>query len=206
VDARIALEKYGPKITGTLADYLGDSETSLELRKEVVAALARIGNQEAADFLLWELGEKRENIENELIDAMDRIRSANTDTNFQERAIKNKISEQVKEYYKSLLDTYMHHSKESQSVSARLEIPNHLITRLSNIFKLLGLIYSHEDIMKSYQNIRTGTKDSVAYAVELLDNLVQKEIKDAIFPIIEDLSIKERVERCRILLKNFPLF
>jgi len=60
--------------------------------------------------------------------------------------------------------------------------------------------------MKSYQNIRTGTKDSLAYAVELLDNLLQKEIKDAIFPIIEDLSIMERVERCRVLLKNFHFF
>jgi hypothetical protein len=60
--------------------------------------------------------------------------------------------------------------------------------------------------MKSYQNIRAGTKDSVAYAVELLDNLLQKGFKEAIFPIIENLSIRERVERCRILLQNFPFF
>ena len=206
VDARSALEKYGPKITGTLADYLGDLEIDIELRKEVVTSLARIGNQEAADFLLLELEERRENMESELIDAMDRIRSARTDIYFQERTVKNKISEQVKEYYKDLIEAYERHSKESQDVSARFKIPNHIITRLSNIFKLLGLIYSHEDIMKSYQNIRTGTKDSVAYAVELLDNLLQKEIKDAIFPIIEDLSIMERVKRCRILLKNFPFF
>ena len=206
MDARVALEKYGPKITGTLADYLGDLEMDLALRKEVVAALARIGNQEAVDFLLWELEERRENMESELIDAMDRIRSARTDIYFQERAVKDKISEQVKEYYKNLIDTYGHHSKENQDVSARLDIPNHMVTRLSNIFKLLGLIYPHEDIMKSYQNIRTGTKDSVAYAVELLDTLLQKEIKDAIFPIIEDLSIMERVERCRVLLKNFHFF
>jgi len=206
VDARSALEKYGPKITGTLADYLGDLEIDIELRKEVVTSLARIGNQEAADFLLLELEERRENMESELIDAMDRIRSARANIYFQERTVKNKISEQVKEYYKDLIEAYERHSKESQDVSARFKIPNHIITRLSNIFKLLGLIYSHEDIMKSYQNIRTGTKDSVAYAVELLDNLLQKEIKDAIFPIIEDLSIMERVKRCRVLLKNFPFF
>jgi HEAT repeat protein len=206
VDAKIALEKYGTKITGTLADYLGDLEMNLELRKEVVESLARIGNQEAVDFLLWELEEHREDMESELIDAMDRIRSARKDLYFQERAVKNRISEHVKAYYKSLIEAYERHSKESQNVSANLEIPIHLITRLSNIFKLLGLIYPYEDIMKSYQNIRTGTKDSVAYAVENLDNLLQKEIKDAIFPIIENLPILERVERCRILLKNFPFF
>jgi hypothetical protein len=206
MDARVALEKYGTKITGTLADYLGDVEMDLELRKEVIATLARIGNQEAADFLLWELEEHREDMDSELIDAMDRIRSVNTDIHFRERAIKTKISEIVKEYYKNLIDTYGPISKESQEDRVDLDMPNHMNTRLSDIFKLLGLIYPHEDIMKSYQNIRAGTKDSVAYAVELLDNLLQKGFKEAIFPIIENLSIRERVERCRILLQNFPFF
>jgi hypothetical protein len=50
------------------------------------------------------------------------------------------------------------------------------------------------------------TKDSVAYAVELLDNLMQKEIKDALFPLIENLNPKERIARCRALLKDFPHF
>jgi hypothetical protein len=112
----------------------------------------------------------------------------------------------VKEYYKSLIQAYDNYLEERKEKTTKLDIPNHLITRLSNIFKLLGLIYTHEDIMKAYQNIRTDTKDSVAYAVELLDNLVQKDIKDVIFPIIENMSIRERVERCRVLLKNFPFF
>jgi hypothetical protein len=71
---------------------------------------------------------------------------------------------------------------------------------------MLGLIYPHEDIIKSFQNIRTGTKDSVAYAVELLDNLLQKEIKDAVFPIIENMSPRERMAKCRLLLKDFSNF
>jgi hypothetical protein len=68
----------------------------------------------------------------------------------------------------------------------------------------LGLIYPREDITKAFQNIRSGTKDSVAYAIELLDNTLQKELKDVLFPVIEDLSLEERVRRCRNLLKDFP--
>lgn len=206
VDARAALEKFGPKITGTLADYLGDKETSLELRKEVIAALARICNQDAADFLLWELEEQSENLESELIDALDRIRSIRSDVDFRERAVKDKITGQIKEYYSALIESFGSVSQANLDASTKPGIPSPLLDRLSNIFKLLGLIYPHEDIMKSYQNIRTGTKDSVAYAVELLDNLLQKEIKDAVFPIIENLTITERVTRCRILLKDFPHF
>lgn len=206
VDARVALEKYGAKITGTLADYLGDPAINLELKKEVIAALARIGNQDAADFLLWEMEDQKQSLDNELIDAMDRIRSTRSDAHFRERAVKDKIAENIKEYYSDLIEAYGEESPKRQEASTKIEMPGHLINRLSNIFKLLGLIYPHEDIMKSYQNIRTGTKDSVAYGVELLDNLMQKEIKDAIFPIIENLTAYERVARCRILLRHFPDF
>ena len=72
-----------------------------------------------------------------------------------------------------------------------------------NIFKLFGLIYAREDIMRAYQNIRVGTKDSVDYAVELLDNTIRKEMKEIIVPLMEDLPLEERVKRCRGCLKNF---
>ena len=73
-----------------------------------------------------------------------------------------------------------------------------------NIFKLLELIYHREDIIRAYQNVRAGTKDSVAYAVELLDNILKKELKDIILPLVESLSLEERVRICRSLLKTFP--
>jgi len=69
-----------------------------------------------------------------------------------------------------------------------------------NILKLLGLVYSHEDMAKAYQNLQAGTQNSVAYAVELLDNLLEKEVRDAVFPVIEDLPAEEKLRRCRHLL------
>jgi hypothetical protein len=74
---------------------------------------------------------------------------------------------------------------------------------LENIFKLFGLIYPHEDIAKAYQNIKTGTKDSVAYAIELLDNILEREMREAVFPLVEDLSAEERMSKCQGLLASF---
>jgi len=53
---------------------------------------------------------------------------------------------------------------------------------------LLGLVYSHEDIFRAYQNIQVQTKDSVAYALELLDYTLDKEMRDLIFPVLEDFT------------------
>ena len=203
-DASAALEKYGSRVTGTLADYLGDSEEDIELRKGAASVLARIGTQEAADFLTWVLTEDKGDIDIELIDALDRIRSERPDVQFQEGIVATKIAELIKKHFHILIDFYDSKLMEKKQKMSE-NLPKDLTVSLMNIFKLLGLIYPHKDIHKTYQNIRTGTKESMAYAVELLDNTLQKEIKDVIFPLVEELPLEERVKRCRGLLKGFPI-
>lgn len=207
VDARLALEKYGSKITGSLADYLGDDTEDLALRKEVAAVLSHISNQEAVDYLIWEMSENRDEISTELIDALNHIRASREGLQFPEKAVKKEIFRNVKKFCEELISQHGQGTKKLSDQREKPDVlPENMSIRLMNIFKLLSLIYSHEDIMKSYQNIRVGTKDSVAYAVELLDNLIHKEIKEILIPIVEDLSTAKRVERCQSLLKNFPAF
>lgn len=82
------------------------------------------------------------------------------------------------------------------------DLHEYLNVSLMNIFKLFGLIYPREDIMRAYQNMNVGTKDSVDYAIELLDNTLQKEMRDIVVPLLEDLPLEEKVKRCRSSLKN----
>jgi len=202
-DACAALEKYGERIVGTLSDYLGDPEEEVGLRKEVASVLARIPIQDSADFLAWELAEDDEDMDPELIDALDRIRSGKSDIQVQKEIIKTKIFKEIKKYYQILIKFYDAESKVKKPKMSE-KLSENLTASMMNIFKLLGLIYSHEDIFRAYQNIRTATKDSIDYAVELLDNILPKDIRDVVFPLIEDLPLEERVKRCRTLLKAFP--
>jgi len=202
-DACAALEKYGERIVGTLSDYLGDPEEEVGLRKEVASVLARIPIQDSADFLAWELAEDDEDMDPELIDALDRIRSGKPDIQVQKEIIKTKIFKEIKKYYQILIKFYDAESKVKKPKMSE-KLSENLTASMMNIFKLLGLIYSHEDIFRAYQNIRTATKDSIDYAVELLDNILPKDIRDVVFPLIEDLPLEERVKRCRTLLKAFP--
>jgi hypothetical protein len=73
---------------------------------------------------------------------------------------------------------------------------------LAQIFKLLGLYYPHEDIVKAYQNLQTGIKNSIAYAIELLDNILSKEMKEIVLPIIEDLSPAEKQREFQKILRS----
>ncbi|MGB2765040.1 MAG: Npt1/Npt2 family nucleotide transporter [Candidatus Aminicenantaceae bacterium] len=200
-DASAALEKYGHKVVGTLADYLADTDEDIELRKGVSSVLARIGTQDAADFLSWELAEGKGDMDNELIDALDRIRSGKSDIQFQKGVIEANISEEIKSYCQIFIELFNLKTKGKKEEEEE-NLKRNLTNSMMNVFKLLGLIYSYEDITKAYQNIKTGTKNSVAYAIELLDNILEKEMRDIVFPVVEDLPPEERVKRCLDLLKN----
>jgi len=204
-DAATALEKYGTKIVGTLADYLGDQEEDIELRKAVASVLARIGTQEAADFIQWEMRDGNMDINTELIDALDRIRSRNPEIEFSNEIISRKTRQEIRAYYKLFIE-FAGKGPEGIDKNRCEMLCREMALTMMNIFKLLGLIYPHEDIVKAYQNIQTGTKDSVAYAVELLDNTLKKEIREAVLPIVEDLSKEERLKACLVRLKDLPTF
>ncbi len=204
-DAASALEKYGVRIVGTLADYLGDREEDIELRKAAASVLARIGSQEAADFIQWEMREGSVDIKTELVDALDRIRSSNPEIEFSHRIIRKATRQEIRAYYMYFIE-FADKDAEGENEELCEALGRRMARTLANIFKLLGLLYPHEDMVKAYQNIQTGTKDSVAYAVELLDNTLQKEIREAVLPIVEDLSREERLKACLILQKNLPDF
>jgi HEAT repeat protein len=197
-DAAEALRQFGPRIVGMLADYLADRGEDLELRASIVSVLAGIGTQEAADFLTWELAGSKE-LADEVIDALDRIRSSDPRVQFSKESIMPKIFQEVQSYCRRLVEPSDVGDEEFETAAQR---EKWVADSLWNVFKLLGLLYSREDMIKAYQNLRTGTKDSVAYALELLDNVLEKEIRDIILPLVEDLSPEEKTKRCHHLLAS----
>lgn len=200
-DAMDALRKFGPRIAGTMADYLADKSEEIDLRKSAAAVLAAIGTQEAADYLSWELSGAEHALVDEIIDALDRIRTADSRICFPGETVRLTISKETRLYCQDLVDLHSGVQPLEERASRRRE--KRLSDSLWNIFKLLGLIYPQEDMIKAYQNLKAGTKDSTAYSLELLDNVLEKELREVVFPVVEDLPLEEKVKRCRNLLSGF---
>lgn len=196
-----ALVEYGIKIIGTLKDYLGDLEENLRLRKAIPDILARIDTQRAAALLALELKKKREDVEAEIIEALYKMRSKNPQIRFQERIVLDEIVLKIKKCYLVLMELQdLKGEKRRAALTPALE--KDLASSLKHIFELLSLIYPREDIIKAYQNICAGTKKSIDYSLELLDNILRREIKEFLLPLIDDLPFEDKVKRCRRLLKS----
>ncbi|OFX23081.1 MAG: hypothetical protein A2041_06135 [Bacteroidetes bacterium GWA2_31_9b] len=67
------------------------------------------------------------------------------------------------------------------------------------LFLLLSLAYDPKSIMHVKENIESGTTEGISYALELLDLFIYDEIKPKLFPIVEDISISEKIQE----LQNF---
>jgi AAA family ATP:ADP antiporter len=186
-----ALAGFGSRILGTLVRSMEDGEEDLAVRRAIPEVLVRVGSQKAADALVAELLKGNGAAESEIIESLYRIRSERPDVVFREKRIIPAVLAQVRSAYRALLET-----GPEQASGGRL------VFRIKWTFDLLSLIYPAEDIVKAYQNICRGTRKSIDYSLELLDNVVANDLKEFLFPLIEDLTPEEKARRCGKLLRS----
>jgi ATP/ADP translocase/HEAT repeat protein len=196
-----ALVEFGTKIVGTLKDYLGDEEENPEVRRAIPDILARIGSQKAAFFLTLELRRKNKDVEPEIIEALYKMKSRSPDLQFQKPIILTEVVRLIRRSYLILLEIDATKADEKKAYLGA-ELEKNLARVLKHVFELLTLVYPHEDVMKAYQNITVGTRKAIDYSIELLDNVLKREIMDYLLPLIDDLSFEDRIKKCKKMLKT----
>ncbi len=203
--ANKALAEYGVKVIGTLKDYLGDPSENVRLRKAIPSILAQTGAQRAADVLSLELRKESRDVESEIVSAMYKMRSEKPEIHFREQIVVPQIIREIKESYLILKEIHDLETDKKKEFLAK-DLENNLARSLKYIFELLSLIFPREDIIKAYQNITTGTKKAIDYSIELLDNIVKKEIIEVLLPLIEDIPFEDKVKKGRKMLKILERF
>ncbi len=198
--AQDALEAQGPRIEDVLRKHLQDAGERPGVRQAIPEVLARFGTQRAADVLSAELGRGEEELEQELIDALYKIRSSQPKVRFKPAKIRAAILSLIKKNYEALLAEGEGRPGGESRPSPGPNMKAVLDLRTKRIFDLLALIHPPEDIVKAYQNILQGSKKSGDYSLELLDNILDRDLKTYLSPLIEDLPPEERIRRLKKLI------
>jgi AAA family ATP:ADP antiporter len=175
----------------------------MAVRKAAVEVLARTATRRAVLALTAELEHGEGGLDEALIDALDRVRSDNAEIPISASVLKRKTYWFIKKYCQTFIALQcLGRTEEDEKL--RLHLQSNLEVFFGEIFKLLGLYYPQEDIRTAYQNIRKGTRNSVAHAVEWLDNALKKDMKDALLPIVEDLDPAEKTASFLKILRGVP--
>ena len=196
-EARATLTAYGDGIEGALESALGDDPVPLEVRRAVPEVLARFGTQRGADILLAELARRREDMEQELVEALYKIRADRAQVRFRKKSVQPEVLFLIRNGYDIALAPPGPAGGGEEAAAPVSQARAALDLKLKRVFDLLTLIHPPEDIVKAYQNILQGTRKSVDYSLQLLDNLLDRELKAVLFPLIEDLPPEERAQRLK---------
>ena len=200
-NAAEALVNFGDKITGTLKDYLWNPDEDMTIRTAIPDILQKINSQKASDVLVESLVTTNPEIEKNIIESLCKLREKNGSIKYDKTIISNKIFQIAENGLKNYLEIYK--TKQDAKNEQKLDsLSIDLRKYLKQIFELLTLIYPKDDINSAYQNISSGTKKSLDYSLELLDNILDKDIREMIFPMIDDSLFEYKISKIKHLLKS----
>ncbi len=198
---REALLMYGPHIAGTLGDVLADGRRDLALRREIPWLLGRIQSKHAATLLVDQLEVKDPLLKYRVVKALNRLHAQVPDLPPANPAIAGHIYAQTRSYYEALV-LWQAFDPGSETTASTL-LPRALRERLDQnleiIFRLLGLQYPQNDIYSAYTALRGNRADRRASALEFLDNLLHKNLKTIILPLLEEPSAERLINRASSL-------
>lgn len=194
--ARSALVAYGQRVVGTLGDVLGDVHYDLKIRRQIPWVLARIPTRRSADVLVDNLGIDDPLLKFRVLKALNHIRGVKPELPGARPAIAERIYSETRAYYESLL---LYRSLTSDSVgpaAGLLEraLRERIDQNMEIVFRLLGLEYPQKDIYFAYAALKEARPDRRASAIEFLDNLLQKDVKSIILPLVEEPSLERLAE------------
>ncbi len=195
-EAARTLAACGPGIEDILGPRLLDLGEDPAVRRAVPWVLAEVGTQRAADILTDCLGGGDMELERETIEALLRIRTIRPLVEMDRDPVRRDVVSSIMKCYARIMQDGPDGAQGDGRI--RPDEPG-----LKQVFDLLTLVHPADDMIRAYQNLVIGSRKSVDYSLELLDNLLDRELRGLLFPLIEDIP---REERLRLMEKNMRMF
>lgn len=183
-----ALAIHGDSIIETLSGYLTDEGISIQIRVRIPRVIGMVGSQKAVEVLLENLPQKDEKLRYQLIKALNKLRTRFPEIEFDQR-VDEALIDELKKYLRILATLHMTGCTDNSKKFDLLErvLQERLDEHIDRIFRLLGLRYPSKDIYNAYAATTSGNRTIRANAVEFLDNILSKDLKQILLPIVEEL-------------------
>ncbi len=202
--AREVLVSYGGDVVDTLAYFLNDPEEDIWVRRHVPATLGLIATQRSMEVLVAALDHQDGFVRFKAGGAIERLRRTAPALTLDRAVIERQILQESMRAFSALT---LHHNLfvagglEANSVLAQALIEKHQRV-LSRIFRLLGLLYTPEDISAVQVALRSADSRLRSGAMEYLDNLLAGDLRRRVMILVEEMPSGERVRRGNVLFKT----
>jgi ATP:ADP antiporter, AAA family len=193
-----ALLEIGEKIISELEKFLKNNRSS-ELMLRVIEIYAKIGSNSAKTLLVSHLNYPDREVQ--LAVAMALYFCKYQATAKDQPIIKQKIEETVENIlwiYASIIDI----EEEKNTLKLFQALDEEREANFELLFKLLSFMYEPRIINLIRKNI---IGKNTIFALEIIDNFFNQDLKQLIIPLFDDISIKERLRRFHYLFPQHKM-
>lgn len=188
-DAILALAGYGPGIAGTLGDMLHDEKLPLPVRANIPRVLRNIPHQRSVDVLMTVHTHPELPVRRAALKALNSLRETAPGLDYTDALITQHILTEAQHYYElhATLAAFRKHREEPRGAVSLLvrTLEERSRQTLERVFRLLGLRYPTREMYWTYLALTGQDKDKRAAAVELLDNVLDQDLKRVLLPMLE---------------------
>jgi len=186
------LATFGPRIIGTLGDILDDERAPFAIRVQVPRVLRLIPEQRSVDVLLGCINNPNLALRSAALRALNRLRETAPDLTYTGGSVRDQILEECRYYFRMSATLSLFREQCSPHTPAGLlvsTLEERLKATLERLFRLLGLQYPPRQIYAAYLAFSRGHSDLAATALEFLDNVLDRDLKRIMVPILDDPSM-----------------
>lgn len=193
-DAAETLSRFGDRIVGTLRDHLADPEVPMSIRRALPQLLRLVGAEPAEKALTENLLESDTALRFAIISALNKLVQQHPNLKPDPQMVETVMAAEILGHYRSyqIAGTLGPEFQSEHPVARGLR--ESMEQEKERIFRLLGLLHPDLDLHSAYVGVQS--KDSLVHAnaLEFLDNVLKKNLRDVLVPLLDsDVDLQERV-------------
>lgn len=210
-DARQALVSYGEPAIPALVYFMNDPGEQLWVRRALPKTIARIGGEAGRDALLDNLDAPDHFMRRKVLESLVWIRGHEPATVFDADTVASEIDREARLYFLTLTDLVsttrggefaFRAPRILWNTAAPLLLHRMFADRMqacaNNIFRLLSLIHAPRDVRAAAQGLMSDDPRVRSHAVEYLDNALNGAVHRAVFSVLGDELLEEKLERAHL--------
>ncbi|MDA3954344.1 MAG: MFS transporter [Bacteroidales bacterium] len=187
-----SLSSFGEEALSIIDQYFYKTGTSHRISLRIVKLIGQIGGNKAQSYLIKKLDHPNEEILNYVLLALKNI----------DFIAEEKVIIQIHQIIEKHIGV-MAYNISTQATLNEIEGYEYLKTAFKEelsanynlLYLLLSLAYDSKSIMHVKDNIESATTEGISYALELLDLFIHEELKPKLFPVVEDISVAEKIKQ-----------
>ena len=193
-DVADALARYGNSIIPEIERRLRDDDARSEIRRELPTVLVRIGTPEAEQALIGGLLQADVTLRHRVIASLNKLRTMHPEVKLDPSTINLALAAEIAGHYRSyqVLGPFKARLKEDDPVLQAME--HAMEQELDRIFRLMALLLPHVGLHDAYVGLRSSDELVRANSLELLDNVLEPELRQVLVPLLDSqVTVEERI-------------